>query len=102
MEEDDLFDDDTSGSEFLTAEVQQAIADILPSEDPHDRPEFDLVEFINELFPNEQSLSNIDDIIHRDRARIKRIDNEIRSIIHNQSMTAEIGKTSHEDAQKAI
>ena len=71
MEEDELLDEDFLSDNFLSIEVQQAIASILPSEDPLDKPDFDLIEYINELFPNEQSLSNIDDIISKDRARIK-------------------------------
>ena len=71
MEDDDLFEDDGFDDNFLSAEVQQAIAAIIPSEDPLDRPDFDLVEYINELFPNEQSLSNIDDVIQRDKTRIR-------------------------------
>ena len=103
MEEDDFYlDDDFLSENLLTPEIQQAIASILPSDDPLDKPDFDLVEYINELFPNEQSLSNIDDVILKDKARIKRIDTEIKSIIHNQTDTAENGKASLEDAQKAI
>ena len=103
MEDDDLCgDDDFLSENILPPEIQQAIASILPSDDPLDSPDFDLVEYINELFPNEQSLSNIDDVIIKDKARIKRIDTEIKSIIHNQTDTAENGKASLEDAQKAI
>jgi len=32
----------------------------------------------------------------------RRVDNEIRAIIHNQTETSDIGKASLEDAQKAI
>jgi len=71
MEDEDLFDEELLTNDLLSAEVQQAIASILPNDDSLDRPDFDLVEYINELFPNEQSLSNIDEIILRDRTRIK-------------------------------
>ena len=71
MEDDDLLDEDFLNENVLSKEIQEAIASILPSEDLLDRPDFDLIEYINDLFPNEQSLSNIDDIISRDRARIK-------------------------------
>ena len=71
MEDEDLFDEEFLNDNVLAAEVQQAISSILPNEDPLDKPDFDLVEYINELFPNEQSLSNIDEIIGRDRNRIK-------------------------------
>ena len=71
MEDEELLDEDFLIDSLLSAEVQQTISSILPSEDPLDKPDFDLVEYINELFPNEQSLSNIDEVIVRDRARIK-------------------------------
>lgn len=71
MDEDDLFDEEFLNGNLLSPEVQRAIAAILPSEDPLDKPDFDLVEYINELFPNEQSLSNIDEVILKDKARIK-------------------------------
>ena len=71
MEDEDFFDEELLNDDLLSAEVQQAIASILPNDDPLDRPDFDLVEYINELFPNEQSLSNIDEVILRDRTRIK-------------------------------
>lgn len=102
MEDEDLFDEELLNDNLLTPEVQNAIASILPNDDPLDKTDFDLVEYINELFPNEQSLSNIDEIILRDRTRIRRIDSDIRSIIHNQTESAETGKASLEDAQKAI
>lgn len=102
MDDEDLLDEEFLNETLLTPEIQQAIALILPNEDPLDRPDFDLVEYINDLFPNEQSLSNIDEVISQDRARIKRIDSDIRGIIHNQTDSAETGKASLEDAQKAI
>jgi hypothetical protein len=71
MEDDDLLDEEFLNENLLSIEVQKAIASILPSDDPLDNPEFDLVEYINELFPNEQSLSNIDDVISKDKAKIK-------------------------------
>lgn len=44
---------------------------VIPSSDPLDRPDFDAVEYINGLFPTEQSLSNIDDVINRIRYKIR-------------------------------
>lgn len=102
MDDEDFLDEEFLNDNLLTPEIQQAIASILPNDDPLDKPDFDLVEYINELFPNEQSLSNIDEVIYQDRSRIKRIDNDIRSIIHNQTDSAETGKASLEDAHKAI
>ena len=71
MNDEDLLDEEFLNDNLLTPEVQAAIASILPNDDPLDRPDFDLVEYINELFPNEQSLSNIDEVISQDKTRIK-------------------------------
>ena len=70
-EEEDLFDDEFLLDNSLSSEVLQAISLILPSDDPLEKPDFDLVEYINELFPNEQSLSNLDEIVSKDKAKIK-------------------------------
>jgi hypothetical protein len=71
MEDDDFFDEEFLSESLLPAEVQKAIAEILPSDDPLDKPDFDLIEYINELFPNEQSLSNVDEIIKKNKSRIR-------------------------------
>ena len=71
MDKDDFLDEELLNESFFPPDVLLAISNILPSDDPLDKPDFDLVEYINELFPNEQSLSNIDDVIKRDKARIK-------------------------------
>lgn len=71
MDEDDYLDEELLNENFFPPDVLVAISNILPSDDALDKPDFDLVEYINEIFPNEQSLSNIDEIIKRDKARIK-------------------------------
>jgi hypothetical protein len=43
---------------------------VLPSHDPFDRPDFNPVNYINTLFPTEQSLANIDDVIGKIRSKI--------------------------------
>ena len=42
-------------------EVEDAIAAVLPSDDPLDQPNFSTVDYINQSFPTEQSLNNLDD-----------------------------------------
>jgi hypothetical protein len=71
MDDDDFFDEEFLNENVLPAEVQKAIAEILPSDDPLDKADFDLIEYINELFPNEQSLSNVDEIIKKNKSRIR-------------------------------
>lgn len=96
-------DEDEFLDEFeLNDEVYEAIAQILPSNENLDKKEFDVVAYINESFPTEQSLSNIDDVIGQVKTKIHRIDDDIRSILHNQSSISHDGKLSLEEAQNAI
>ncbi|XP_077995725.1 vacuolar protein sorting-associated protein 53 homolog [Glandiceps talaboti] len=83
-------------------EVQQAIDQVLPSSDPLDRPDFNAVEYINQLFPTEQSLANIDDVVSRMRSKIYRLDTDIRHVVRGQTNAGQDGREALEEAQKAI
>nr|XP_006823125.1 PREDICTED: vacuolar protein sorting-associated protein 53 homolog [Saccoglossus kowalevskii] len=83
-------------------EVQQAIDQVLPSNDPLDRPDFNAVDYINQLFPTEQSLSNIDDVVNRMRLKIRRLDDDIRYVVRGQTNAGQDGREALEEAQKAI
>ena len=45
------------------SEVEAAIKAVIPSEDPLDQPDFSTVDYINKMFPTEQSLNKIDDVV---------------------------------------
>lgn len=49
----------------LSDEVQAAIEQVLQSEDPLDKLDFNTTEYINRLFPNEIALNGIDEIINK-------------------------------------
>ncbi|ESO10106.1 hypothetical protein HELRODRAFT_72764 [Helobdella robusta] len=83
-------------------EVQEAISQVIPSSDSLDKLDFDVVEYINTLFPTEQSLSTIDDVIDRVKLKIKNLDDDIGSVVRGQSNVAEDGRNSLEAAQKTI
>ena len=59
-------DPDPSQSEMIRfpPEVDRAIEEVFPSQDPLDQPDFDATEYINKLFPTEQSLNNLDDVMN--------------------------------------
>ena len=50
-----------------------SIWQILTSDDPLDRPDFNAVDYINTLFPTEQSLVNIDDVVSTIRGKIRSV-----------------------------
>jgi hypothetical protein len=63
---------------------------VLPSNDPLDQPDFNAVDYINSLFPTEQSLSNIDDVVNSMECKIRTIDDEIRTIVRGQSNVGQV------------
>ncbi|XP_057335223.1 vacuolar protein sorting-associated protein 53 homolog [Microplitis mediator] len=100
-EEDDV---DELMSNFFTfpPDVQTVIEQVLPSNDPLDQPDFNVVDYINQLFPNEQSLSNIDDVINEFEYKKRSIDKEIRAVVRGQTNGDQDGRAALEEAQKVI
>jgi hypothetical protein len=70
MDKDEALDENFKNIE-LSSEVLDVIASILPSDDPLDKQNFDVVSYINELFPTEQSLSSIDDVVAQAQLKIR-------------------------------
>uniref|UniRef100_A0A8C5LWQ7 Vacuolar protein sorting-associated protein 53 homolog n=1 Tax=Leptobrachium leishanense TaxID=445787 RepID=A0A8C5LWQ7_9ANUR len=78
------------------------LVQVFPSQDPLDRADFNAVEYINTLFPTEQSLSNIDDVVSKIRLKIRRLDENIRTVVRGQTNVGQDGRQALEEAQKAI
>lgn len=75
---------------------------VLQSSDPLDNPDFNPTDYINQLFPSEQSLSNIDDVIGKMKYEILEIDDNIRSVVRGQNNSGQDGRQALEEAQKVI
>lgn len=86
----------------LSEEVQRAIEQVLQSSDPLDQPDFNPTDYINQLFPNEQSLSNIDEVISKMEYDISLIDDNIRSVVRGQVNTGENGRVALKEAQLSL
>ncbi|KAF6202809.1 hypothetical protein GE061_003212 [Apolygus lucorum] len=83
-------------------EVQKAIDQVIPSADPLDQPDFDPVNYINSIFPTEQSLSNLDEFLNKMETEIRKIDGEIRSVVRGQTTSGMDGRAALEDAHKVM
>uniref|UniRef100_A0A3B5M0N3 Vacuolar protein sorting-associated protein 53 homolog n=1 Tax=Xiphophorus couchianus TaxID=32473 RepID=A0A3B5M0N3_9TELE len=93
MEEEEFeFTEDLEAILHLTPEVQLAIEQVFPSQDPLDRADFNAVEYINTLFPTEQSLANIDDVVNKIRLKIRRLDDDIRTVVRGQTNVGQDGR----------
>ena len=64
-------------------ELEEILLDLFPSDDPLDARDFNVTQFINSLFPNEQSLTNLDDVIIDMNDRIENLDSEISVLIRD-------------------
>uniref|UniRef100_A0A663ME35 Vacuolar protein sorting-associated protein 53 homolog n=1 Tax=Athene cunicularia TaxID=194338 RepID=A0A663ME35_ATHCN len=65
---------------------------VFPSQDPLDRADFNAVEYINTLFPTEQSLANIDEVVNKIRLKIRRLDDNIRTVVRGQTNVGQDGR----------
>lgn len=63
---------------------------VIPSNDPLDDPDFNSIDYINSLFPTEQSLSNIDDVIAQLECKIHGIDDQIRTVVRRQTNVGKV------------
>lgn len=86
----------------LSNEVQAAIEQVLQSEDPLDKSDFNATEYINRLFPNEIALNGIDDVIMRMTVEVQVIDDNIRSVVRGVSTSGTEGKQALDEAKKTI
>ena len=83
-------------------EVQDVISSLFPSADALEQADFNVVDYINTLFPNEQSLSNIDEVVANVETRISNLDHEIRTAVRRQTSAGVEGQQALEEAYVAI
>ena len=84
------------------AEVQAAIEAVLPSNDPLDTPDLDVVEYINKLFPTEQSLSGLDETMSDLNCQVVSIEDDMREMVRSQTAVGGDAAAALEEAQSAI
>lgn len=83
-------------------EVELAIAQAFPSDDPMDKPDFDAISLINDTFPTEQSLVDLDPFLEKLNAKIRQIDREIQAAVRSQSQLEFEGKQALADAHRGM
>lgn len=70
--------------------------------DSIENPDFNAADYINQLFPTEQSLSTIDDVLAKMENECQQIDENIRSVVRSQTTTAQDGRCALSEAQNVI
>lgn len=104
MDPSEMNDDNISngGQIQFPDSVLNVIEQVLPNTDQLDNPDFNTINYINTLFPTEQSLSNIDSVISKMEYKITTIDDEIETLVRGQNVSRENGQKSLEEAHKVI
>uniref|UniRef100_A0A2K5XCC7 VPS53 subunit of GARP complex n=1 Tax=Mandrillus leucophaeus TaxID=9568 RepID=A0A2K5XCC7_MANLE len=82
----------SGGWDRRIARTREAELAVFPSQDPLDRADFNAVEYINTLFPTEQSLANIDEVVNKIRLKIRRLDDNIRTVVRGQTNVGQDGR----------
>eukprot|EP00995_Heteronema_vittatum_P007650 NODE_27_length_2570_cov_256.408171_g22_i0.p1 GENE.NODE_27_length_2570_cov_256.408171_g22_i0~~NODE_27_length_2570_cov_256.408171_g22_i0.p1 ORF type:complete len:805 (-),score=211.15 NODE_27_length_2570_cov_256.408171_g22_i0:91-2505(-) len=82
----------------FSEKVNKAINDVLPSKEIFDQPQFHPTEYINNQFPDEQSLQNLDSLLFQVQDRLGQIDTEMLSTVRAQSL---IGGKAGDDLRMA-
>lgn len=71
--------------------VSEVLSVMFPSDDPLDAADFDVTQFINAMFPNEQSMTNLDEVIYEMTDKIDNLEGEVSNLI----------REGHQDGQKS-
>ncbi|OAD79695.1 hypothetical protein PHYBLDRAFT_27506 [Phycomyces blakesleeanus NRRL 1555(-)] len=82
----------------ISPHLEQKVLNILKVENPLDSPDFDPTEYINRLFPNEQSLASIDTVVEKLQRKISGTGRDAEQLTNAQS---ELGSTGAEELGKA-
>ncbi|RUS20036.1 Vps53-like protein [Endogone sp. FLAS-F59071] len=91
MEQDELrayFEDFYVDSFRLSPELDNALSTILDTKDPLDSLEFNPIEYINRMFPNEQSLASLDEILSKLKQKMRQLDEHTKELARKQSDAA--------------
>ncbi|KAF9114222.1 Vacuolar protein sorting-associated protein 53 [Mortierella sp. AM989] len=92
----------TTESIQLAPELNSSITHILRSKDPLDAQEFNSVEYINKIFPNEHSLATVDQVLLRLQEKAKQVQEELRELTRTQTDGGQKGQEEVEAAKKGI
>jgi hypothetical protein len=83
-------------------EVEKALKEVLPSDDPLDAPDFDPVEFINARFPSERSLDGLDGYVAEIRRSLADTEGRLLDAVKVQATTASSAAQDLRTAKEAV
>ncbi|ORX86055.1 hypothetical protein BCR32DRAFT_290282 [Anaeromyces robustus] len=74
----------------------------ISEDDPLNQQDFDVVSYINKIFPHEQSLASIDNVLADLKSRINQLDKDIRDLLRTQTDAGQQAFIKLEETKKLI
>ncbi|CAH8658487.1 unnamed protein product [Schistosoma haematobium] len=93
---------DSNYPNSYSKEVEEALSRLNLKSDSLDDPDFNVISYINERFPSEQSLANIDELIAEAEGKIRELDDETRDLLRGRWQTEDKGQEIVQDAKDMI
>jgi len=98
----DLLDDDPFEGIVFSETLEQAISDVMPSDDELDRADFNATAYINKLFPTEESLLSVDPFLEGLRSKIATLDTEVMDTVRLQTTGSQAAQAELEGGKAAV
>ncbi|KAI8148076.1 Vps53-like protein [Fennellomyces sp. T-0311] len=86
----------------VSADLEHRVLRILKVKSPLDSPDLNPTDYINRLFPNEQSLSSLDTVLHKLEAKTDELSVEAERLTGSQSESQTGAAEELDNAKKAI
>ena len=86
----------------FSAAVEQALAEVCPSTDPIDDPQFDVIDYLNKRFPDEASLQKIPAFYEETSKRLQLTEAELLKAVQTQATCASSATKDLQEAQSAV
>ena len=69
----------------FSPQLEKALQQLVPSDDPLDQQSFDPLDYVNKLFPTEEQLNNVDQIAQNLQTDLTKLDQEILDTVRQQT-----------------
>lgn len=86
----------------FSEEVQTIINEIVPVSDEIDLPDFQLINYVNQMFKTEQSLANIETTIDTMQSQVDLVQENIRTLLKDQILTSSEGDEALSESMRII
>ncbi|CAG8796574.1 32456_t:CDS:2, partial [Racocetra persica] len=100
-EENEEFQEDFNNIKF-PPELEASISQILQTNDPLDSNDFNPIEYLNQMLPNEQALATVDVTAKKLQAKMRQLSEDIKELSRLQTDGGQRGPEEVAEAKRAI